>query len=474
MCANLTPADAAFYRDAMRRLLVLALVAGAAWPGAAGAAELTDVASSFDAKNLFDFRFRVSYWHREKRAQLKRELEGLPGQQTIDVFKDLTYAQHRDGLSLRAEVGLYKDLMLHLELPLILEEATSYAFDQSAGSGCVYPPAASPNCVNVSNSSTIADGIAPVGGFDARAAGMPLGGAGVLRGPLRGARGGSGLDAFDTVNLGLTWAPFSQARDDTKPTWTITAEGQISFGNIKAFDRAVPDANHAVSEGLHRIHLRTAVSKRFRFFEPYWAIWYTLQLARGDSLFRDYGRAQKTKDPQMMGGAIVGTEIIPLERPAQQYRVAIDLRGRLTGTFQGRGYSEAWELLAGSPALRCDASTAAYNPACDPAQPANPYQNQPFTGLTTIQNYATVGTDVAVTAQLGRFFQIRTGFAYTHDQPHLVTGEDIGTPHSGAGRVTRASEFNPAYRPVIDQAGRRYRVDSVHIYDFYLWAQLLL
>ena len=75
----------------------------------------------------------------------------------------------------------------------------------------------------------------------------------MFRGALRGAQGGSGADAFDTFNLGLTWAPLSQARDDTKPTWTISFESQISIGNIMKFDRAAPEANHGVSEGVHRL-----------------------------------------------------------------------------------------------------------------------------------------------------------------------------------------------------------------------------
>ena len=59
------------------------------------------------------------------------------------------------------------------------------------------------------------DGIVPMGGYDATLMGRSLPVPGVFRGVMRGARGGSGLDGFDTFNVGLTFAPFSQARDDT-------------------------------------------------------------------------------------------------------------------------------------------------------------------------------------------------------------------------------------------------------------------
>src|SRR5581483_4881934 len=380
-------------RHAIAPVFALLCVTGAqAW-----AADVTDVASSFDEGNKFDFRFRLSYDHMEKRAQIKREVEELsPTQDTIATRKDLVYDQHRDTVRLRAEFGLFHDLMLHFELPIIIEEQESYSFDQSAGKNCIFPGdpgGATPTCVNQSNSTTMLDGLVPVGGYDATLMGRSLPpGPGVFRGVLRGARGGSGLDGFDTFNVGLTFAPFSQARDDTKPTWSIALEGQFSIGNIKQFNRGVPDANHAVSEGVHRLIARTGLSKRFKYLDPYWELWYLLPIARGDSLFKDYGPQQKTKNPMMQGGTYFGLEIVPIDRPVQQYKFTIDLSGRIEGHFTGRGYSEAWEMLASADVLRCDASTAGYNPACDPAQVKNQYQNQPFTGVTTIQNYATVGT----------------------------------------------------------------------------------
>lgn len=458
----------------MRRVLGLAVAAWLLLPaGASRAAELTDVASSFDDHNRFDFRFRMRYDHTEKRAQIKREVQGLSAtQDTTLLFKDLVYEQYRDQVALRAEVGLYHDLAIHFELPIIIEEATSYGFDQSAGAGCVFPPQMNPNCVNQSNSSTLRDGLVPAAGYDARNNGVALSD-GLFRSVLRGARGGSGGDAFDTFNVGLSWAPISQARDDTKPTWLVMVEGQFSIGTVKAFDRASPDANHGVSDGTHRLHIRTALSRRYKYLDPYWNLWYLLSIPRSDSLFADYGRSQKTKNPQMRGGVVAGTEIVPFDRPEKQYKLAIDVRGRVTGVFAGRGYSEAWELLAGSPALTCDASQQAFNPACNASATVNPYQGRPFTGITTIENYAQLGADIAVMAQIGPYFQVRSGFEYTNDRAHDITGDDIGTPQTGSGRVTQPGEFNPAYRPVIDQPGRRMRVDNVNTFNFYLYAQVM-
>jgi hypothetical protein len=436
------------------------------------AADITDIASSFDEDNPFDFRFRVTYDHLEKRAQIKRELEGLsPSQDHIQTFKDLLYTQARDTLSLRAEVGLFQDLMLHVELPVVLNDTESLSYDQSASDGCRFPPDMNPNCVNSSNSTTIRDGILPVGGFDAQRSGATLSGTKVFNAPIRGATGGgSAGDSFDTFNVGLSWAPVNQRRDDTKPTWVIGVEGDFSIGNIMAFDRTRPGANHAVAEGYHKIIAKTAISKRFRYFDPYIGFWYMYPIARGDSLFKQYSPAQKTVNPMQQAGTTFGLEMVPFERPADAYKIAIDLRGRIEAHFNGKGYSEMWEVFASSPALACN---AAYNLACDPNQVTNAYQGQPYTGITTIENYATLGADISLAGQVGKHAHFRFGFQYTHDASHLITNDDIGTPINGATRVSLPVEFNPAYRAIVDQTGRRYRVDNVNLYDVYLSGVLM-
>ena len=272
--------------------------------------------------------------------------------------------------------------------------------------------------------------------------------------------------------MGLTWAPVNQRRDDTKPTWTLGVEGQFSIGNIMAFDRSRPNANHAVSEGVHKIFARTSISKRFRYFDPYIGFWYMYPIARDDSLFKDYGPAQKTKNPQQQAGTVFGVEMVPFERPADNYKLAIDLTGRIEAHFNGKGYSEMWEVFASAPALACDPAS---NPACDPKQTSKPngYQGQPYTGITAIENYATLGADLSLVGQIGAHAHFRAGFLYSHDGSHLITDDDIGTPSGGRSRVSQPDEFNPAYRAIVDQNGRRYRVDNVNVYDIYLSGQLM-
>ncbi len=460
--------------------LVLAASALPLGARSSAAAEITDVATAFEDDNPFDLRARIGYEHDEARGAIKREAE-VPGSSELQVLKDLTYARSRDAMSARLEAGIFHELGVFVELPFVLDDQTELHYDQSLGSGCVYPGGTgTPNCVNASNSSTVRDGIAPKNGYDAGAAGGPTSGNLLFRGAPRG---GSGLDAFDTINVGINWAVLSQRRDPTKPTWVLGFESDISFGNIMKFDRAHPDANHGVSEGLHRLIFRTAVSRRWKWVEPYAGLWYQLPIARADSLFVDYGPAERNQGPQQSAGTVFGLEGIPWERPKEQYKLTLDARLRIEGMFDGRGCSEVWEMLASSPALSCDPTQ---NPACDPKQTSNPntkYQGQPYTGLTQIENYASFGADFSVAAQLGRYVRLNLGFQYTHNQAHTITADDVGQsfdPNSGSGcstpttgRVTRPCEYNPAYRPIVNQVGRRYVVDGLDLFRVGLWAQAM-
>jgi len=468
-------------RSTLRSLGFLLLFAGAASP--TFAAEITDVASSFDDDHPFGFRLRVGYWHDQTNASIKREGEN-PNQTEVGLFKDLLYSHSRDWMAVRAEIGIYQDLAVYGELPFVLADSREYRFDQSLGSACIYPGmAGTPNCVNAMNSTTIADGIVPMNGYDATNSmpGVPVGFSPGSDLVFRGvSRGGSGLNSLDTINIGIKWAPLSQARDDTKPTWIVDLQGQISIGNIMAFDRMRPDANHAVSEGLHHLIAKTAVSHRFKYVEPYAAFWYNFPIARDDSLFINYGPTQKNADPQQSAGTIFGFEGIPWERPDKYYKIALDLRGRIEGHFDGRGYSEGWELFASSDALTCDPM---WNPSCDPSKVTNKYQGMPYTGLTVIENYATLGADIALVVQAGRYLHFNIGLQYSRDQSHFITIDDVGrawdaTKGDGcsvpiAGRVSRPCEFNPAFRPVIDEVGRRYKVDNVDMFRFGVWAQAM-
>lgn len=538
------------------------------------AAEPTDVASSFEFENKHPFGFRagVGYSYTYKTGSLGRESMPLLQSDTTrnylltkyggtevartETVPDLIYTQKRQTLLAELAVGVFRDLEIGMRLPIVLRDERSYRLDRNAGwNTCATPVSDGAggesgwDCI-ANASSTYLDGTYPIEPADMR-------GSNIFTPPTRGSTGlrSTGSDGFDTINLWLQGAPVSQKRDSTKPTWVIGVEYRISIGNVMGYDntRAYisfdPDNRYelpskralmdnadtsergwrGVSDGLDRLVANTAISHKFKYVDPYFAVSYVLPIARrSDSVFaRNLGFQQQRPSPQQQANLTFGFEATPWEQKDKGHRLALDFRGGLNFTFLGRGYSEAWELLASSNALICDDQTAlpptfhrsddyaansttkgtgsvtqgTFNPACrTPATVTDiethkgyrlpgpsPYYLKPYTGVTLIENYMTFTADVNVVLELFKHVRLRFGFNYARTQGHLLTTDGAGstsypsninrndpanrvtnTPQSDAGcvpgnvDVNCPMDWNPAYRSVINQAGRRYRLDDIN------------
>src|SRR5262249_42560436 len=194
----------------------------------------------------------------------------------IELVRDLKYERTRHLLDLRAEFGVLWDVSLFIAVPLVLGDSRSLSFDQDGP--CTFPPAASPSCVNQANSTTLNDAvpdparptlpranaptILPNGssgwGLNAtgRAPALYTAGTRVFEGP--------GRSGIESLNFGINWAVLNQAKDDTKPTWTVGFEARLQVSDTQALDRASPQANTAVGLGYHVARWQSFVSKRFR------------------------------------------------------------------------------------------------------------------------------------------------------------------------------------------------------------------
>jgi hypothetical protein len=102
-------------------------------------AEVTEVASSFDYKNPFDFNLDVKYLSTQHFGSIKREYNTMIDGAYQDVNGNYYYATtdrrvetkeykgnphllHMQKLLFDAEIGLYHNLSLSLQLPVILSE----------------------------------------------------------------------------------------------------------------------------------------------------------------------------------------------------------------------------------------------------------------------------------------------------------------------------------------------------------------
>jgi len=463
------------FKKLSRAVVLLAMLV--AFP--ARGAEVTRVVSAMDGTNRIDFNITATYLYDTKSAFVKRELESGRTPDT-EIIKDLKFGQTRHILNLRADVGVLWDVGLHVEMPLVLQDTSTLDFDRSDGSNCTYPEdgVAVPSCVDSHNSTILRDGI--LKGYNTDSWGLdaqhnrqysrtgPPGPSNVFQGPAR--------KGFQYLGVGITWAPFNQARDDTKPTWTLSFDADLDVFADKRFDPGNPGANTAVGEGYHQLIWSTFVSKRFRWFDPYFGAWYNLPIRTSSSPFEKYGPTQTSVNPQQRAGAMIGVEQIAWENPRGDQRVTFEARAYVEQHFFGRGRSEIWEPLSGDQ--RCssaDTTTCRAGIDLQYSPDGTTIVDAPHPGITDIESYATVGGEAGFNVQVGKFIRFRALGGLKTDMPHMITAAGAGVDANGDGFVNPADpkEANPVYRQAIDLPGRRFRVEGTKVWSLFIQGSMM-
>jgi hypothetical protein len=377
----------------------------------------------------------VDYAYTARRSTLKRELAGLPGVDPggpTPLVKDLVFRGSRHEVRPRVELGVPYGLHFTLGLPVALRDVRRLDFDQRAD-GCVF--ASDPGratCVDATNSTAVADGLLPADGIDVDGGGAAAGGATVFRGATR-----AGLDQ---LHAGASWNVTDQARDPSKPTWTVGAELRLAIGDVMKIDAARPARDDGVSRGVHELRAATALERRLGplAMTPRFEAWWLAPIAaRDDAPLDPPAGAGKLQRSQNRAGADGGVEIVPWERPDTGQRVAVALTGGVAAHFAGRAYSDLWEVFAlaggeGGP-LVLDA---------DPGQEG--MQPLPHPGVTTTQEYLSAAGRLAVDVRPTGWLQLDLAADLAWEQTHLVSFARGGA----------------LFAPVIDQVGHRYRVDE--------------
>jgi hypothetical protein len=446
--------------------LVTLVCLGVAAP-TASAGPFSEIASAFDDSDPFDLHTSIHYRFSSKSAGVKRELVGGPGSDPdspIPIVKDMLFASTEHQLVPRLELGVFTDLALSVELPITLRRTSQLELDGG---------------VNRGNSTVIGDGILSESGFDADDPGGPgfSSGALLFRGTDR-----AGLDQ---IHLGATWAPMNQARDWTKPTWKIGAEVRLSIGRVARFDPVDPSSESGVSRGVHDVHVFTSLARRRGWAEPFVEIFWKAAFAKRNNAPLDdpdqiFGA--EIIEPQQRAGARFGFEAIFFERPEDNQRVSLDLATHFEAHFEGRAYTEMWEVFALAGDAEMDGPLVL---DADPVTPGVQAISHP--GVSNVQNHLTIGGSAGLRAELGEKVRVGALFALFWDQEHFISFADAGNdlPTCGPG-VTGdcesdvndvvnqgTQEQNPLHSDLIDVVGHRFLVNESRTISFMVDARFL-
>ncbi len=454
-------------------------------------------------ENPFGVKLNFGFGYESYSAAINKEYQGNGD---LQVVRDLHLNRTTTTFNLGAEGGI-KGVAFFLNLPVILSQQNIFKFQ----SGNRYPNydgytecvaahtgpgtdgkvwLCNPDGVNALNSRTVLEEIAAGMNFSDTPGPGEAGQRTLYSGPKR-----SGLDQ---LHLGLRWnvPVFNQFQDHTKPYWVITVDLGIPVGDPKDFRRSAdgmplcaggvrctdpqtqrPQLNSAVGRGVYDITLASTMSKQSSIFDSYFRVWATLPFAyTSDSLYAgkydfsgDWG-ADAPSAP-IRGGFEFGSDFNLYQDNEKKFQVNAFASGSITGVFEGQDYSEAYEILAGSPTLNFGCGTnPAYPNFCGDSR-LNSLQY--FPGITTVENHAILGGRLGVNLRFSRHFFMEIAYGLAHTTEHFITYTDAGkdnglsdTTHTPGVVDLDTNEANPSYRPVIDQVGHRYRVQESMTHTF--------
>ncbi len=417
-------------------LSALALSFSLAFPRAALGAEITRVATAFEAKNPFDVNLDVGFSRTWRQGNIVRESHP-PSGGIADVL-ELHYSEMTNQLPMRAAVGLYHDLELHVSTALVFSDQKSWSYTGGTTEA----------------SSTIFNNV-----LDKRCTPGPTCTPLASAQPIFAVPGSSYRAGLGDVVVGFSWAPLSDQKDDTKPKWVVSLDYQIPTAMVdNPAQSTTPSATGGIGDKVHRFNLSTALSKRLGAVDPYIKFSYSLPVqASGSWNNCNAGGAQLAYPencgvgpwtpketgikPQHLAGVLFGAEFYLYDAPEKHQRVGIDIQ--LGGTWVGEGRipNELSDALG---------------------------------KLLYTEDHFTLGGQVGVYARAAEAVQLRLNASLYHDTEHFLTNEPIGRdlggkcPAGGPACIDTGNgskELSPNFDFRYDLPGRRFRISQVTVFQ---------
>jgi hypothetical protein len=389
----------------------------------------------------------LDYEYERDRSTISRENIG-PGADPLGATpktKEMTFHQDQHTITPRADLAIYHDTWLTFSLPIVISQTRELDLSSGTDRGSI---------------STVQDGILPANGLNAS---DPTAGFGANTNELFKGVSRHGLTQ---LHMGFGIAPMNQRTDDTKPTWRIGAEYLLAVGKVMKLDPASPASETGVSSGVDEVRVWTQVDRKLAHVRPWFEMfWQAPVRARSSSLFQDLGYGSTNVMPGQQAGAHFGVDLTLVDKPEDHDRVSLGLGGRVIGHFEGRGYSELWEVFANAG----DANTGGPL-VLDKDPTTNGVQPLSHPGIDDIENYLETGLRVALRAELGEHVRLQLVGDVVWKTDHAITMANSGVdlPTCTATHTTHCevdsnnlvnpgtAEVNPAYVPAIDLVGHRY------------------
>ncbi len=432
----------------MRRITVFlaGLIMVAAWVNPVAANEFTDVIDAFDKDNgdPFDLNISIGYERYSKGGVIRREsYKALPHEWDYYAYVTMAkYSQVTHILNMELDIGLFRDISLRTRIPLILSDTRELKTGKTT-----WGEIGEENLFNI---------------------------------PFKSAER-SGLDY---LAVGLWWGILAQDRDDTKPNWTIYAEGRFGVGEeLKAACQTTGAESCAqegyntkggISRGLNELAIGTRLSRRYGFMDPYFGFEALLGWSKGGRNFMidDNSAGQINDQPPIVGSIDFGIELVPWDVPSEFRKFVIGVGARASFHSEGREATPLFDALGTSDYFN-DQEYVDFNGDGDDdhGQEEAATEAGRWTGMTDIENYATFLGRVYFMIQPAKYVKFRIGMDIGHETQHFITKTDQ-CPADQVQPGSTCVVYNWGHRPELDRPGNRFRAEETLLFTFFIDATM--
>ncbi len=427
----------------------------------------TNVIDALDGYDPFDINVSLGFNRQYSTGEIQREVNNpatATGRNSANYIPVGQHEHTRNTLEVGLDVGVFHDLALFMNLPIVLSDTRTLSLPDSNADQML--------------SQQIREERQPDGStislFD-----VPF------ASPAR-----SGIPH---IQVGIAWGIFNQFRDSALPNWLVMLSGQFAVGNTMRPCQNDPSSgaridyvnrvtgttspcnggdDPGITDGVHWIRFETRSSYRLRYIEPYAGLEFMAGFpAQASDQFKPGGDLDGFTNviPPIQGELTAGVAIIPWEARARHQRLTIDIR--LLGRYisEGHYYSPLFDALGTSQ------SAYLQEPSYEGVDMAgNPVGREViFQGLTDIEPHGRLSIQPAIEMQAAEYIRFRLGARFGWETPYMVTYSDACNPNFDADPGDpregncRGGIINPHHRGNIDLPGRRFRLDDQFQVDLF-------
>ncbi|MCK9460173.1 MAG: hypothetical protein M0R80_11085 [Proteobacteria bacterium] len=436
--------------------LVFVAVLGLA-PDRVAAGEFTDVIDAADQRyngDPFDLTLRVGYERFYKQGDIRREsFDTTPHEWDYYGYVDVAkYTQTTHILNMELDIGLFHDISLKTRLPLILKDQRKLSRDKDFSWADDFDGDGSPDQLFSTD----------------------------FKSPDR-----SGIDV---LAVGLWWGILDQGRDDTKPNWTFFVEGRFSVGEEMSAACGSSDAQCSdgydnegnattasskggISRGVHEIAGGLRLSRRYGIVEPYFGLEALIGFSKGGAnFFIDRNSVgQLNTRPPAVGTIDIGIEFIPWEVPEKERKLVIGVGTGGKYHSEGREFTPLFDAL-GTSAYFLEQPYVDFNGdgVNNGGEEVSAVEGNAWTGMTDVENYATIFGRVFIAVQPAKYVKFRVGSNFAHETEHFITKTDQCPSDQVFSDGSGCAVYNWGHRPELDKPGNRFRAEKTFIWDFFI------